>query len=127
MPEFDEAEYFPSDKDHLPEVAMALWDKFIFTSLNPSHPLDGENLLPVCTGERAVHDRELFWRITGFDAARVGRWKYLKDASGEYLFDLSIDPGEKADCKRRESATFDRVKQLYLGWNAGMLPMPKPS
>ena len=97
------------------------------TAPDPSYPLDGENLMPVCTGERDVHDRELFWRITGFDAARVGRWKYLRDEAGEHLFDLSIDPGEKADRKRRDTATFDRVKQQYLAWNAGMLPMPKPS
>ena len=79
----------------------------------------------MCTGERAVHDRELFWRITGFDAARVGRWKYLKDAGGEYLFDLSVDPGEKADRRRADAATFDRVKQQYLAWNRQMLPLPK--
>jgi arylsulfatase A-like enzyme len=74
-----------------------------------------------------VFDRELFWRITGFDAARVGRWKYLKNAEGEYLFDLSVDPGEKADRKRRDPDVFARLKQQYLAWNAKMLPMPKSS
>jgi arylsulfatase A-like enzyme len=97
------------------------------TVADPSYPIEGENLLPVCTGERAVHDRALFWRITGFDAARVGRWKYLKDEQGEHLFDLSVDPGEKADRRRDEPATFDRVKQQYLAWSAQMLPLPKPS
>ena len=97
------------------------------TAADPSYPIEGENLLPVCTGERAVHDRALFWRITGFDSARVGRWKYLKDEAGEHLFDLSVDPGEKADRRRDEAATFDRVKQQYLAWSAQMLPLPKPS
>ena len=96
------------------------------TAPDPSYPPDGENLLPVCTGERASYDRSLFWRITGFDAARVGKWKYLKDAEGEHLFDLSTDPGEKADRRRREPAIFDRVKQQYLQWSAQMLPLPKP-
>ena len=96
------------------------------TAPDPAYPLDGENLLPVCTGERAVHDRSLFWRISGFDAARVGKWKYLKDADGEYLFDLSTDPGEKADRRRRDTATFDRIKQQYLAWSAQMLPLPTP-
>ena len=91
---------------------------------DPAYPPDGENLLPVCTGERAVYDRALFWRITGFDAARVGKWKYLKDKDGEHLFDLSSDPGEKADVKRKEAATFDRLKQQYLAWQAQMLPLP---
>jgi oligopeptide/dipeptide ABC transporter ATP-binding protein len=96
------------------------------TKPDAAYPLDGVNLMPVCTGERAPFDRELFWRITGFDAARVGTWKYLKDEDGEHLFDLSIDPGEKADRRRRDPATFDRIKQLYLAWNAQMLPMPAP-
>jgi arylsulfatase A-like enzyme len=93
------------------------------TAPDPAYPLDGENLLAACTGERAVYDRALFWRITGFDAARVGKWKYLKDARGEYLFDLSSDPGEKADAKRQNAAAFDRVKQQYLRWQAQMLPL----
>lgn len=98
------------------------------TAPDAAYPLDGENLLPACTGERAVYDRALFWRITGFDAARVGTWKYLKDARGEYLFDLSSDPGEKADVKRQNAAAFDRVKQQYLGWQAQMLPLtPAPA
>jgi arylsulfatase A-like enzyme len=92
---------------------------------DPAYPLDGENLMPVCTGQRAVYDRSLFWRITTFDAARVGRWKYLKDARGEYLFDLSTDPGEKADLREKQRAEFDRVKQQYLAWNALMLPLPQ--
>jgi len=79
----------------------------------------------VCTGQGGVQDRAFFWRITGFDAARVGRWKYLKDRGGEYLFDLSVDPGEKADLRRKDAATFDRVKQQYLAWSAQMLPLPK--
>jgi hypothetical protein len=29
----------------------------------------------------------------------VGPWKYLKDSSGEHLFDLANDPGEKADLR----------------------------
>jgi arylsulfatase A-like enzyme len=92
-----------------------------------AYPLDGENLMPVCTGQRAAYDRALFWRITGFDAARVGNWKYLKDTEGEHLFDLSSDPGEKADAKRKEPATFDQVKQQYLAWHAQMLPLPHAS
>jgi arylsulfatase A-like enzyme len=95
------------------------------TAPDPGYPLDGENLMPVCTGERAAYDRALFWRITGFDAARVGTWKYLKDEDGEHLFDLSIDPGEKADRRRRDAATFDRIRAQYLAWSSQMLPLPK--
>jgi arylsulfatase A-like enzyme len=93
-------------------------------SADPAYPLDGENLLSVCTGERAPYDRSLFWRITGFDAARVGSWKYLKDRSDEHLFDLSNDPGEKVDLKSRHADRFNEIRQQYQKWAAQMLPRP---
>jgi arylsulfatase A-like enzyme len=91
---------------------------------DPAYPLEGENLMPVCTGERSAYDRSLFWRTFAHAAARVGRWKYLADKDGEYLFDVVADPGEKTDCRPKEAATFERIKQQYLDWNARMLPRP---
>ena len=58
-------------------------------------------------------------------AARVGRWKYLADRDGEYLFDLSVDPGEKDDRRVKQADTFEQIKQQYLSWNARMLPRPQ--
>jgi arylsulfatase A-like enzyme len=97
------------------------------TAADPAYPLDGENLMPVCTGERAVHDRTLFWRTVERAAARVGNWKYLADKDGEYLFDVAVDPGEKADRRATEAPTFERIRQQYLDWNARMLPRPQAS
>ena len=91
---------------------------------DPAFPLDGENLMPVCTGERPAYDRTLFWRTIDRAAARAGHWKYLADAEGEYLFDLSVDPGEKDDRRKGESVRFEQIKQQYLAWNAQMLPRP---
>jgi arylsulfatase A-like enzyme len=93
------------------------------TSADPAFPLDGENLLPVCTGQRAPYDRALFWRIRGFDAARVGSWKYLKDSSGEHLFDLSTDPGEKSDRRTGRHDQFEALRRQYQAWAAQMLPL----
>jgi len=89
---------------------------------DPAYPLDGENLLPVCTGARSPYDRTLFWRSRGFDAARHGRWKYLKDAETEQLFDLMIDPGEKTDLRLEHADVFADIKKRYAAWNAGVLP-----
>jgi arylsulfatase A-like enzyme len=97
------------------------------TAADASYPLDGENLMPVCTGERAAYDRTLFWRTIARAATRDGRWKYVADRDGEYLFDLVVDPGEKDNRRGGEPARFDRLKQQYLVWNAGMLPRPAPS
>jgi arylsulfatase A-like enzyme len=88
------------------------------------YPLDGENLLPVCTGERAAYDRALFWRTRLRASARVGNWKYLNDSGEEHLFDLAIDPGEKNDLRRDQPVRFEEVKRRYAAWEAQMLPRP---
>jgi arylsulfatase A-like enzyme len=93
------------------------------TPADPAFPLDGENLMPVCTGRRSPYERGLFWRITGFDAARVGSWKYLKDRAGEHLFDLMNDPGEKADLRTTHVDRFEAIRRQYQAWVAQMLPL----
>ena len=94
------------------------------TPADRAYPLDGENLLPVCTGARAPYDRTLFWRSHDRNAARYGKWKYLKDSGEEHLFDLSIDPGEKTDLRRAHGDVLADIKKRYLAWNAGVLPLP---
>ena len=94
---------------------------------DPAYPFDGVDLMPVCTGQRAVYDRALFWRIIGYDAARVGSWKYLKDAKGEHLFDLATDPGEKTDLVKIHPERFESIRQQYRSWASQMLPLPSPT
>ena len=102
------------------------WTATILTlagaAADPEHPLDGEDVLPVCTGERAPYDRALFWRTQTHAAARVGHWKYLNDAGEEHLFDLRTDLGEKTDLKTRQPDVFARVRAQYDAWNARVLP-----
>jgi hypothetical protein len=90
--------------------------------------LDGEDLLPVCTGRAAEHERTLFWRMASEnsrgDAARRGRWKYLKTEGKELLFDLSIDPGEKNDLGAKHPDVLEDLKKRHLAWDAQMLPRP---
>ncbi len=52
----------------------------------------------------------------------IGKWKYLRQADGERLFDLSIDPGEKNDLRQAHTESFQRIKSQYLEWNEQMLP-----
>ena len=92
------------------------------TKPDPAHRLDGENLLTVCTGAREPFDRTLFWRTSSDEAARQGRWKYLKESGTERLFDLSIDSGEKTDLKAKHPNVFDEIRKQYAAWNATMLP-----
>jgi arylsulfatase A-like enzyme len=86
--------------------------------------LDGENLLPVLSGERQAYDRALFWRTRTRSAARVGRYKLVAEGADEFLYDLGVDLGEKTDLKAREPARFAELKQRYSAWAAEMLPRP---
>lgn len=41
MPEFKEVENFPSESDHLHSLELFQWKNWLFTSLNPTHSIDG--------------------------------------------------------------------------------------
>ena len=87
-------------------------------------PIDGDDLLPVITGQRPEYERELFWRTRTRAAARVGQWKYVQEGSEEHLYDLAVDLGEKTDLKTREAAAFAFLKSRHSRWAADMLPRP---
>ena len=93
---------------------------------DPAYPLDGENLMDVIAGTRPPHDRTIFWRIRIQDAARMGKWKYLREGTNEHLFDLSVDPGEKAELKFAHADVFASLRDQYRKWNEQMLPSPRP-
>jgi len=97
------------------------------TKPDPSYPLDGEDLMPVCKGARTVYDRTLFWRTRLQEAARIGKWKYLKESEQEHLFDLAVDLGEKVDLRTKHAEVFNRLKDRFLTWNKEMLPNPQPT
>jgi arylsulfatase A-like enzyme len=92
------------------------------TMPNAAYPLDGEDVMPVCTGRRSPYSRTLFWRTQDRAAARVGNWKYLDESGNEHLFDLSVDLGEKNDVRAAHPDVFQRIRAQYTEWNARMLP-----
>jgi arylsulfatase A-like enzyme len=91
-------------------------------------PLDGINLLPVLTGKQTNEDRTLYWRTfqrTKHKAVRDGKWKYLQDEKGEYLFDLNVDQEEKNDLKAKEKKIFEKMKAKLAKWETTVLqPIP---
>jgi len=71
---------------------------------NSNFPLDGKDLMPIMTEKKKTIERTIYWRTFQRDkqkAIREGKWKYLQDEKGEYLFDLLADPGEKNDLKEK--------------------------
>ncbi|CAM4187814.1 Arylsulfatase [Novosphingobium lubricantis] len=91
---------------------------------DPRYPGDGMDLAMALRGGKPV-GRTLYWRYMHMlqKACRSGDWKYLKILDNEFLFDVAADPLERANLKVREAATFDRLKQGYAAWEAGMLPL----
>lgn len=94
------------------------------THPDPRYPSDGMDLAMALRGERPV-ERTLYWRYLHMlqRAVRSGDWKYLKILDNEFLFNVVADPLERANLKDREVAAFDRLKQGYAVWEAGMLPL----
>jgi arylsulfatase A-like enzyme len=91
---------------------------------DPNFPLDGIDLMPVCTGDKLPIARTFYWRVfqrNQQNAIRDGNWKYLKDEKSEYLFDLSIDVAEKTDLKEVQKDIFERLKQKYSEWEKSVL------
>ncbi len=90
--------------------------------------LDGVDLMPVMTGKRNTIHRTLYWRTfqrSQHKATRDGKWKYLQDEKGEYLFDLENDPAEKNDLKATEKKVFEKLKAGFMKWEKTVLkPIP---
>ena len=95
---------------------------------NPEFPLDGKNLLEICTGKKQTFDRTLYWRtfqVGNQKAMRDGNWKYIKTDQGEFLFDLATDPSEKINLKEKSPQMFEKLKSKYSDWEKTVLqPIP---
>ena len=91
-------------------------------------PPDGMSLLPMVTGAAAV-PRTLFWRYkaNAQRAARDGDWKILRIADNTFLFDVAVDPMERANLKDRHKDVYDRLVAEWNAWDAGMLPEVRES
>jgi len=94
---------------------------------HPAYPLDGVDLTPLCLGEPAQFDRALFWRTRAQDAARRGRWKYLRSGGDEMLFDVPNDPGDRSDLDIYQPRALASLREEFRRWNDQMLPRPAPN
>lgn len=84
------------------------------------HKLDGIDLLPILSGQAPEQERTFFWRIQRSDrqqkAVRQGKWKYVKDASSEFLFDLDADIGERHNLAYQNPEFVARLRRLHASW-----------
>jgi arylsulfatase A-like enzyme len=99
------------------------------TRPDPAYPSDGENLAPALSGA-GPHPRKFYWRYKAGSqrAVRDADWKYLRIAGNEFLFDVSLDPRERANLRERYPDVFNRLKGDWEAWNATMLEeRPRPA
>ncbi len=92
---------------------------------DPAYPLDGISLLPNLTGKAAPVPRKLFWRFHANDqmAMRDGDMKWLKIRNNDFLFNVVVDPLERAQLKARQPDVYQRLLAEYKDWNTTMLPV----
>jgi arylsulfatase A-like enzyme len=93
---------------------------------HPDYPLDGASLLGVLTRPEAPFERELYWRMKfrAQKAMREAHWKYLATDEGEFLFDLSRDPRERANLAKREAPRLAAMRERYAGWEKTIPVLP---
>jgi len=109
-----------STLDILPTVAAVAG-----VPVTPAQPLDGVNLLPYLQSAKGGAPHEaLFWKLAGYSAVRVGRWKlYLEPRKGiAKLFDLEADPAEKNDLSKTHPEVFDDLMARYAAWDKSLPP-----
>jgi arylsulfatase A-like enzyme len=84
---------------------------------------DGVDFRRAIAGE-ALPERTLYWRYGNMQqaAARRGAWKYLKIKDNTFLFNVVVDPMERANLKFRHPEMFERLQTAWASWNATMLP-----
>ena len=109
-----------STLDILPTAAAACG-----VPLTGAQPLDGVNLLPYLeSGAPGSPHEALFWKLAGYAAMRVGKWKlYLEPKAGiARLFDLDADPAEQHDLSATHPQVFRELMERYRAWDAGLPP-----
>jgi arylsulfatase A-like enzyme len=89
-----------------------------------NYPLDGEDLRAILSGQTSMSERTFFWRTKRQGAVRKGKWKYLREGSTEFLYDLSADEREQAEFGRKHPAIVTGLRQEFDAWQSEMAKYP---
>ena len=82
--------------------------------------LDGFDMLPVLAGETESSREEMFWKRREKEAARVGDWKWVRNASGEFLFDLKDDLEEQNNLAETNPDQLAVMRAHFARWQEAM-------
>jgi arylsulfatase A-like enzyme len=81
-------------------------------------PLDGQSIVPVLLKNKSLGQRVLFWQLSGFDALRIGEWKYIRTAQEEMVFDLKKDPYETNNIGKANAHLLREFKEAHSAISA---------
>jgi len=92
----------------------------------PTGEFDGANLSAQLLDRSAPVERTLCWRMNNNDQAaiRQGDMKYLKLGGKEHLFNLAVDPRERAVLNEAQPEKMAELRLAWDEWNKQMLPYP---
>ena len=62
----------------------------------------------------------MFWKRREKEAARVGDWKWIKNADGEYLFDLATDLEEQHNLAETNPKQLAEMRAHFARWQQEM-------
>ena len=91
---------------------------------DPKYPLDGRDLRTFLTPRRTTADRKFFWRTIRQGAMRSGKWKYLREGTNEFLFDLSVDEREQADFGSKYPGKVKQLSEEFDRWQKELVSYP---
>jgi arylsulfatase A-like enzyme len=88
------------------------------------YPLDGEDVSSVLSGKRSHFNRKFFWRTKTQGAMLNGKWKYIRDQKGDYLYDHSVDEREQANFAQKQRELVKGLRLEFDAWQAEMSKYP---
>jgi arylsulfatase A-like enzyme len=92
------------------------------TAADPARPLDGVDLLPVCTGARPAFDRVLaHHRLRRGPGGPV---EIPQDGEGRVPVRLVGRPGREGRSALETAGHVEEVRRKYQDWSGQMLPLP---
>jgi arylsulfatase A-like enzyme len=78
--------------------------------------LDGFDMMPMLADNRPSPRREMYWKRRAKEAARVENWKWVRNESGTFLFDLSKDISEKNNLIDNMPEKAAEMQQHFENW-----------
>ncbi len=82
--------------------------------------LDGHDILPVLADGKPSPRKDMYWKRQGEEAARADNWKWIRNRSGTFLFDLSHDIGEKNNLVDKMPKKAAEMESRFAAWLKAM-------